>query len=217
MPRLAEGYIEARRQEILEAARQVFVDKGYAAATMQDIANVAGVATGSIYRYFESKADLIAEVVEHCAREDVERWRVDAAGVTPGQQLLSLGAITRADFLQDGHREEATLRIESYLAAAREADLQTRLVATLDQSVAELAGYIERAQASGEFDGSLDAQDLSRFLHAAASGFGAMLVAYGEQFPTDRMWDLLIHLVGQGLSAELREAAAAATRGQSSM
>ena len=66
MAKLPDRYMEERRQEILDAARRVFVEKGYDNATMNDIAAAADVSAGSIYRYFENKRDLIAAASNAC-------------------------------------------------------------------------------------------------------------------------------------------------------
>src|SRR5215468_10261708 len=49
---------EFRTSGILEAARKVFAQKGFSAATVDDIAASAGVAKGTIYLYYESKRDI---------------------------------------------------------------------------------------------------------------------------------------------------------------
>lgn len=50
--------LEFRTTEILQAARSVFAQKGFAAATIDNIAFTAGVAKGTVYLYFPSKRDL---------------------------------------------------------------------------------------------------------------------------------------------------------------
>ena len=75
--KLREQFLEARRAEILEAARQVFVAKGCDAASMQQIAKAAGVSAGNIYRYFPNKEALIIAVCEHCEIEDRRQVRSD--------------------------------------------------------------------------------------------------------------------------------------------
>src|SRR4051794_10328990 len=50
---------EERRQQIVEAALRVFADKGYAGATIKDIAAEAGVTSGLLYHYFEDKHALL--------------------------------------------------------------------------------------------------------------------------------------------------------------
>jgi AcrR family transcriptional regulator len=49
---------EFRHAEILEAARQVFGRRGFAAASMEEISGVAGLAKGTLYLYYRSKQDL---------------------------------------------------------------------------------------------------------------------------------------------------------------
>ncbi len=54
---------EARPAEIVEAALELFSEKGFAAARLDDIAARAGVSKGALYLYFETKQDLFAAVV----------------------------------------------------------------------------------------------------------------------------------------------------------
>jgi AcrR family transcriptional regulator len=58
---------EARPAEIRAAALQVFSERGFAAARLEDVAEVAGVSKATIYLYFESKADLFAAIVREIA------------------------------------------------------------------------------------------------------------------------------------------------------
>jgi TetR/AcrR family transcriptional regulator, repressor of fatR-cypB operon len=53
----------ARRQEILRAAGHVFAERGYAEATLDEIAGRAELAKGTIYNYFESKEEIFDHVV----------------------------------------------------------------------------------------------------------------------------------------------------------
>ena len=56
--------VEDRREQIIDAAMQVFAQKGYARSTNKDIARVAHITPGLIYHYFESKEALLMAVVE---------------------------------------------------------------------------------------------------------------------------------------------------------
>jgi AcrR family transcriptional regulator len=51
------------RARVIEAARSLFVERGYEAATIRDIAQRAGVAPGSVFTTFASKADLLQEII----------------------------------------------------------------------------------------------------------------------------------------------------------
>ena len=52
------------RAAILEASRQLIREKGWAAVNIRSVAGACGVSVGSIYNYFNSKADLMAATVE---------------------------------------------------------------------------------------------------------------------------------------------------------
>ncbi|MGH7700872.1 MAG: TetR/AcrR family transcriptional regulator [Gemmatimonadales bacterium] len=64
---------EARPEEILEAALDVFVERGYAAARLDQVARHAGVTKGTIYLYFPSKAALFKAVVRGSLVVNMER------------------------------------------------------------------------------------------------------------------------------------------------
>ena len=55
---------EARPQELLDAALQLFVEKGFAATRSDEVAARAGVAKGTLYLYYPSKEDLLRAVVQ---------------------------------------------------------------------------------------------------------------------------------------------------------
>ena len=210
MTKVTDRYLEERRQEILDAAQRVFVAKGYSAATMNDIAAEADVAAGSIYRYFQNKSDLIAEVARCCVEEDMQRWEAEAppgrsSGRSPGEAFLALGQDVRTQSLDPKLVEVATIRLESYLAAARDEQIRGQVTRLLDESAEALTGYIAAAQASGELDASIDPAMFARFLHAFGSGIGDMAVLYGDTFPAAQMWDLLIKFVGSSFSDEFKK------------
>jgi AcrR family transcriptional regulator len=60
-----ERIVTRRRRQILKAGLTIFARKGYAAATIPEIARAAGVAAGTIYLYFPSKRELFVNVIKH--------------------------------------------------------------------------------------------------------------------------------------------------------
>ena len=60
----SESKKESKRTRIIDAAIEVFADKGYHLGNMNDIATKANVAVGSIYRYFTNKEDLLIAIFE---------------------------------------------------------------------------------------------------------------------------------------------------------
>lgn len=62
----------ARRKQILDAATQVFAERGFHRATIKDIARLAGIADGTIYTYFASKTEVLLGIL-HRLNESAER------------------------------------------------------------------------------------------------------------------------------------------------
>lgn len=65
-----------KRNQILAGARQMFFERGFDAASMGDIARVAGVSKGTLYVYFENKEDLFGALVSIECEETAERMFV---------------------------------------------------------------------------------------------------------------------------------------------
>lgn len=66
---------EVSRRQVLEAAVQALSKRGYAKTSVSDIAHAAGMSKGAVHYHFDSKDDLIAKVLEHCAFVARERMR----------------------------------------------------------------------------------------------------------------------------------------------
>lgn len=62
--RPAAGHDPAKRGQIIEGARRVFIEKGFDAASMNDITREAGVSKGTIYVYFANKEELFEALIE---------------------------------------------------------------------------------------------------------------------------------------------------------
>jgi len=81
---------DALRERILERALQRVTDGGFAALTMQALADDVGIATGSLYRHFRSKGELAADVFASACQREVEA--LGAALQGPGDPVERLAA-----------------------------------------------------------------------------------------------------------------------------
>lgn len=78
-----------REKEVLEAAAEVFARRGYAAATVQDVADALGILKGSVYYYIKTKEDLLYRImVEVHEAADALHAEVAASELAPFDQLL---------------------------------------------------------------------------------------------------------------------------------
>jgi AcrR family transcriptional regulator len=80
---------EDRPEQIINAALQVFGERGLANARLQDIAARAGVSKGTIYLYFPNKEELFREMIRRTAVAALERAEKAVTHGTPTEQLLA--------------------------------------------------------------------------------------------------------------------------------
>ncbi len=66
---------EERKSEIVAAACELFLSKGYDSTTMQDVMRKLGIAKGTIYHYFSSKEDLLEAVIDSLAESEMLRLK----------------------------------------------------------------------------------------------------------------------------------------------
>jgi AcrR family transcriptional regulator len=75
--------LAAREQSILEAATAMAAEGGMGAVQIADVAKRAGIAAGTVYRYFPSKTDLVAELMAAVAGRELDAMKA-AAAAAPG-------------------------------------------------------------------------------------------------------------------------------------
>ena len=85
--------VEARRAQIIDAAARVFAEKGFHRATTREIASAAGVSEGTIYNYFDSKADLLIGIMARLA--ELEQLDVELTQALQGDVKDFMIAISR--------------------------------------------------------------------------------------------------------------------------
>jgi AcrR family transcriptional regulator len=85
----AEKKAQARRR-ILDAARSVFFQDGFVATNLDKVADQAGVAKGTLYRYFESKADLYVAVLAENGRVFIEKLAASCHGDTAAERIRAM-------------------------------------------------------------------------------------------------------------------------------
>jgi AcrR family transcriptional regulator len=135
---------EVRREQILDAAAQVFLDRGLGEATMADVAEAARVGKGTVYLYFDSKAALLTALrARYTSQWLAQSGRLDSPPGRGGhaRQLRSfLGEMY--DF------SAANQRLHHLLFHAAEVSEDE----PLEQARAALVRFVTRGAEAGEFD-----------------------------------------------------------------
>lgn len=147
---------DARRNEeaLLDAAAAIFVRSGVE-APVRDIAAEAGVGTGTIYRHFPTRADLIIAVYRHQVEACAEAGPALLATSATPHAALARWIDLFVDFLVTKHGLAAVLQSDG-------AGFETLHAYFLDRLVPVCAQLLEAAAAAGEIRPDLDAYQLMR-------------------------------------------------------
>ncbi|HUS82085.1 MAG TPA: TetR/AcrR family transcriptional regulator [Dehalococcoidia bacterium] len=128
MPKMSTAHLDARRGEILDAAETCFIRKGLHQATMHDICEESLLSPGALYRYFDSKDDLIDAVAERRTQQEMQLID-EAKAQTPeaAEALTILGDRFWGQFLRPDFEHWARLDIEIWPETLRNPRHQARV------------------------------------------------------------------------------------------
>jgi len=71
-PKVSEEYKKERKRELIEAAKKVFIEKGFVHTSMQDIMDKAGISRGALYSYFDNIEHVFIEVLKYNDQIDIQ-------------------------------------------------------------------------------------------------------------------------------------------------
>lgn len=157
-----------RVQSIQDAAMRVIARRGMSSATMQEIAEEAGVAKGTIYLYFRDRDELVDKTFERAITELHEQ--VDAAFESEGDFETKLRAVLAAEmaFFRE-HREFFRLY---HSLRYPEGKRQKRSCRQFQTRLTKMAGILDAAMKRGEIR-RMDPMRLALFL---SEGISAVII-----------------------------------------
>ena len=182
MTRVTQAHLDARSEAILDAARSLFLSRGFAAVTMQDIASEAGISAGAIYRYYPSKDELAHAFFEQCVGGGPATMiRQVAPDAPPAERLEKILYAVREMWLES-RGEHIIGELQTSMAAIRQRDDIGLLVHNAREQLYEaLTEIIEEGQRAGDLDPSLDSRALAMSLNAFVIGIGLVSIEAGEE------------------------------------
>lgn len=181
-------------QQLLGAGLELFLQQGYNATGVQEIADRAGVPKGSFYNHFESKDAFAAAIVARYAEWLRRSWTrmMEGAPATP------MAAIRHVFAQMIAYHERAPRPVGCLMGnfaaeiAASSPSCRSSLLAAQLAWRERLAGMIAAAQAAGELRADLDAGSLSALTWAAWEGALLRMKVEGSTRAVHETIDLLL-------------------------
>ncbi len=154
MPKVLPAYLENRRQQIIDASAACFARGGFHRTTMHDICSEAGLSPGALYRYFESKEEIILAMCDRGHDEDVATIR-EAMELDDTAKVL--GELIRIYFSGIADHENCALMAELLSEATRNEQIGESLREGWVKIMEPMAALMAKAQERGEINPDLDA------------------------------------------------------------
>src|SRR5215472_1286011 len=159
---------ERNRALVLDAARRVFLDRGYHGATLEQIADEAGFSKGVVYSQFDSKADLFLALLE--ARIEQRA----AANAAVAESLANSGDLQA--LLEHAVREDQAtpgwqlLVIEFRVHAARDPELSRRYAAAHARTVDDVAVMVATVATTDDCEPAVSSRRVAELALALSTG-----------------------------------------------
>lgn len=184
---------EKRRRQIVEAAVQVFSERGFHGARMDDIVEQSGLSKGALYWYFESKDQLIDTILDDFFEQELVLLRaaVSASGSVE-QRLRAFVTI----LIQDMQEVPGFMPIafEFYAAATRQSPVRETMQRHFRDYRAALVSLLDQGVESGELK-AVDTKGLAVAMLAQFEGLTLLWVISPEDIRIEDMAELFLDLL----------------------
>ncbi|AHH97278.1 TetR/AcrR family transcriptional regulator [Kutzneria albida] len=192
-----------RRAELVAVARRAVVERGVLNLRLRDIAEGAGMSSGSVLYYFPTLVDLLQEV----QREAVERFCADreqaaSARSDPRARLL---AMIRSGLPSGPEDELCVLLYELGTIARRDPAYAARHIALFERQVRIYAGILEAGVATGVFELTAEALTVARNLVTLEDGYGLHLTLAVPVMDTGTAESLILSYARTATRCDLEE------------
>ncbi len=187
-----------RKAQMLDIAEQVFAERGYLAASMDEIAERVGVSKPMLYEYFGSKEGLLNEAIAGAFAEwtdEVNRAVRETPADAPVERLLEgwREMLSRTE----ANRPLIVANLEAMAQVARSPDLRERMAAAYEACRAKIAEVVEESLPEGS---DVDADVVASFIIAVVDGITLQHMADPERAPSG---DQLVEALSRAVFAIL--------------
>jgi AcrR family transcriptional regulator len=199
-PLTQERRRQLTRDHLLAAAAQVFAERGFHGATLDEVAQVAGFTKGAVYSNFKNKDDLFLALF----KAGYEREQAQLMSTLQDSEVPAVDRLS--DFVslvqQESRRSpnSALLYLEFWLYAARNPDARAQLAAIDDDAVDSLAELLRSERHREGIEPLLDAEGSARIIETLFRGIG-LLRAMRPEVVDDKLLASAIEFVARGLGA----------------
>ena len=180
MPKVSQEYRDARREQILAAAKRCFLRDGFHETSMQDLFAESGLSSGAVYRYFPSKDDMIVAIAEENLRDMAAFIHALATNRQSEGVGAALAEVLEVVQAKNAQSDVAAMAVLVWSEALRSPALGQQFKTMLGQIRDDLADVVREHQVREGLPRKADADALGALLMAIVPGFLLQLAIFGD-------------------------------------
>jgi AcrR family transcriptional regulator len=180
------------RERILRSAMQVFGKRGFADTAVLDIAEHAGLASGTVYQYFEDKSDIF-----RCLLQDLTDRLHRETRMPAGEDRRLIVRDSMLRYLEV-YREYTPIFRAWWELLEPPTEFTTAWVALHEKSRREMVAVVLDGQRQGTIDAAVDPEITADLIVAAFERpvYSKMVLGWQQEYADDRLADLMSRLLG---------------------
>jgi len=186
-PKLKEESARQRREQILEAAYELFATRGYQRTTMRRLASKMGMTTGVLYTYFASKDEIIQALAERSRKSSSQLLEVLSKEETSREALRSLLSMFADHWDREPAQRGARANINLLSEATRRESIQREAAQLYSNTGRIFKRLAKDASERGELEADVDPDAVGDFLNALFLGMQVEQILVGEKSPGDHI------------------------------
>ncbi|MGR3763131.1 TetR/AcrR family transcriptional regulator [Rossellomorea sp. NS-SX7] len=203
-PKVSQEHKEQRRNQLLQAAEEVFIEHGYEHTTMKHVMDKAGVSRGGLYQYFDNKEDLFEAVIGEQQKEIIDeslQSMIEEQGSCWDALLMTfLGEEKKAN---DDMDPLAPSKLEYFITGRNEKRRREHARERYHHAYQITANIIEKGIEAGEFVPRFDPQVIARYIISYVDGLAVdHAILDSESIKLKEQTELLIEYLRWGLNVK---------------
>lgn len=190
------------RTKIIESAEQVFAIYGFEGATLDQIAENAGLTKGAVYWHFSNKSELLLTLIDRSLKKLATRIvKQDEPLFQSSSPLDSLQMLFNQEFqaCSNGINHQTLLFFE-FISKRRDKEISEKLGNSFAHLFEETSKIIQQYQQQKHLSNTISPDKLSIILHALMNGIILMAIVSPENVPLDTIGTDVSKLVWQGIA-----------------
>jgi AcrR family transcriptional regulator len=189
---------EDRKNEILDAALEVFSEVGLADASVDDVVRRSGLSKGTLYWYFKSKDRLVGALMRRFFAQELGKVRLLQQG--PGTVRERLLRYSR-EVVAVVKRMPRALTLEFYAVAVRQKTVRKFLGELYARYCSELAAVVQEGMEQGEFR-QVDTEQTAAAITGLCEGLILLWALEPDVFPFEKFFESSVRTMLDGMKPE---------------